>query len=139
MQTTAPSGRIATARTVAGSRRLDLRRMATVGLFLLPATAVYSLFVLFPLVQAGYYGLYRWKGLGPLQDYVGLGNFDRVLQDDVFRSALQHNLVITVLSLTVQLPLRSGSPYWFGAISPDVRSSGPSFFFRTSSPRSSPV
>jgi raffinose/stachyose/melibiose transport system permease protein len=108
MQTTAPSGRIVTARAVAGSRRLDVRRAATVGLFLLPATAVYSLFVLFPLIQAGYYGLYRWKGLGPLQDYVGLNNFERVLQDDVFRSALQHNLVITVLSLTVQLPLAIG-------------------------------
>jgi raffinose/stachyose/melibiose transport system permease protein len=71
----------------------------------LPATVVYSLFVLFPLFQAGYYGLYRWKGLGPLTNYVGLDNFDRVIHDEVFRAALQHNLVILVLSITVQLPL----------------------------------
>jgi raffinose/stachyose/melibiose transport system permease protein len=79
-----------------------------VAAFLLPAASVYSLFVIFPLVQAGYYGLYRWKGLGPLQDYVGLGNFRRILEDDVFQRALQHNLVILALSITIQLPLSLG-------------------------------
>src|SRR5215217_3458349 len=105
MQTIAPSSRVATRPAVADRRPLDLRRAATVALFLLPATLVYSLFVLFPLFQAGYYGLYRWKGLGPLTNYVGLDNFDRVIHDEVFRAALQHNLTILVLSITVQLPL----------------------------------
>jgi raffinose/stachyose/melibiose transport system permease protein len=108
MQTIAPSGRVAAAHAIAGGRRLDLRMAVTIAAFLLPAAAVYSLFVLFPLVQAGYYGLYRWKGLGPLQDYVGLDNFQRVIHDEVFRRALEHNLVILVLSITVQLPLAIG-------------------------------
>jgi raffinose/stachyose/melibiose transport system permease protein len=43
--------------------------------------------------------------LGPLTNYVGLQNFDKVIHDEVFRGALQHNLVILALSLTVQLPL----------------------------------
>src|SRR5262245_30372691 len=108
MQTIAPSGRVAAARAVAGRRRLNLRLAVTVTAFLLPAAAVYSLFVLFPLVQAGYYGLYRWKGLGPLQDYVGLDNFQQVIHDEIFRRALAHNLVILVLSITVQLPVAIG-------------------------------
>jgi len=108
MQTIVPGSRVAAAPVVATKRRVDLRRALTVALFLLPAASVYSLFVLFPLIQAGYYGLYRWKGLGPLQDYVGLANFERVLRDEVFQRALQHNLVILALSLTIQLPIALG-------------------------------
>src|SRR6476620_5729126 len=100
MQSIAPGGRVATAQAVAGWRRLNLRKTSTVAAFLLPAAAVYSLFVIFPLLQAGYYALYRWKGLGPLQDYVGLDNFDRVIHDEVFRRALTHNLAILGLSIT---------------------------------------
>jgi raffinose/stachyose/melibiose transport system permease protein len=108
MQSIAPSGRIATTRPIAGTRRLDFGKVVAIGAFLLPATVVYSLFVLFPLAQAGYYGLYKWKGLGPLTNYVGLDNFDRVVHDVVFRRALEHNLVILALSITVQLPLALG-------------------------------
>jgi raffinose/stachyose/melibiose transport system permease protein len=93
---------------LAGRHRRDYRRAATALVFLLPAAAVYALFVIFPLVQASYYGLFKWNGLGPLDDYVGLDNFSRVLRDDVFRQALRHNLVILGLSLTIQLPLALG-------------------------------
>src|SRR5215212_6175020 len=108
MQTFAPGSRVATARAAAARQRLSFRRVTTIAAFLLPAASVYSLFVLFPLIQAGYYGLYRWTGLGPLQDYVGLANFERVLRDEVFQRALQHNLVILALSLTIQLPIALG-------------------------------
>lgn len=107
MQTVVPSSRVATAQAVR-VRRLNFRRAITLALFLLPAGAVYSLFVLFPLAQAGYYGLYKWKGLGPLQDYVGLDNFDRVIHDEIFRRALTHNFVILLLSVTIQLPIALG-------------------------------
>src|SRR5215204_6227509 len=102
MQSIATESRRALAPMKTRRRKLDAGRLLTVVIFLLPTAAVYSLFVLFPLVQAGYYGLYRWKGLGPLTDYVGLDNFDRVIHDEVFRAALQHNLTILVLSITVQ-------------------------------------
>jgi raffinose/stachyose/melibiose transport system permease protein len=105
MQTLAPPGQVATARTVAGARGLNLRRVLTVTCFVLPAGIVYSLFVLYPLVQAAYFGLFKWKGLGPLTDYVGLDNFRRILDDDVFRQALSHNLIILALSISLQLPL----------------------------------
>jgi raffinose/stachyose/melibiose transport system permease protein len=105
MQSLAPRSQVATARTVAGARGLNLRRILTVTLFVLPAGLVYSLFVLYPLVQAAYYGLYKWKGLGPLTGYVGLDNFRKILHDDVFRQALSHNLILLALSIMVQLPL----------------------------------
>src|SRR5262249_36409049 len=87
------------------TRRQGYNRTATIIMFLLPAALVYSLFVIFPLVEASYYGLYKWNGLGPLTNYVGIDNFHRVIHDQVFRRALIHNFVILGLSITIQLPL----------------------------------
>src|SRR3954467_11984749 len=108
MQTVSTERAPSIAQPVSGRRGTDWQRWLTIGAFLLPAAVVYSLFVLFPLIQAGYYGLYKWNGLGPLEDYVGLDNFRRVLNDEIFRKAFQHNLIILALSLTIQLPLALG-------------------------------
>jgi raffinose/stachyose/melibiose transport system permease protein len=86
-------------------RRDRTRHLVMVTLMLLPALAVYVLFVLYPMVRAIWYSLYDWNGLGPLEDYVGLGNFERILNDNVFRMALRHNVTIIVLSLVIQLPV----------------------------------
>ena len=44
-------------------------------LFLLPALALYLVFVLLPIVQAAYYSLFKWNGLQPLTDFIGLNNY----------------------------------------------------------------
>jgi raffinose/stachyose/melibiose transport system permease protein len=108
MQSFATEKRIALPATAMAGRKLNSGRLLTIVIFLFPTAAVYSLFVIYPLLQAGYYGLYRWKGLGPLTDYVGLDNFQRVYHDEIFRRALEHNLVILALSITIQLPLALG-------------------------------
>ena len=77
---------------------------STIIVFLLPALALYSLFVLYPIVQSVRFSLYRWNGFGPLSDFVGLDNFRTVFRDTRFRDALTHNGLIVVLSLVVQLP-----------------------------------
>jgi raffinose/stachyose/melibiose transport system permease protein len=76
--------------------------------FLLPATALYIGLVLWPIAQAVYHSFFRWNGLGPLQNFIGLGNYTRALSDRVFISALGHNIQIVVLSLVIQLPLALG-------------------------------
>ncbi len=89
-------------------RRRQLSRALTITGFLLPAGLVYCWLVLLPVAQAAYYSLFRWNGLGPLQNMVGLGNYARILRDSVFLGALGHNLLIILLSLAVQLPLALG-------------------------------
>jgi len=76
----------------------------TVILFLLPGLALYLLFVLFPVVQAAHYSLFSWNGLQPLTDYVGIDNYTRALNSDVFVGSVLHNLLLIVLSLVVQIP-----------------------------------
>ncbi|MCB7136150.1 carbohydrate ABC transporter permease [Cellulosimicrobium marinum] len=97
---TAPSGRRGV--SPAWRKRLEIL------FFVTPALALFAVFVVVPIVQAGRYSLYDWNGLGPMDDFVGFQNYVRALGDDVFTSAVQHNLTIVVLSIVVQLPLGLG-------------------------------
>ena len=85
-----------------------LRQTLTIAAFVVPALLIYVLFVLYPIVQAAFYSLYEWKGLGPLQHFVGLENYRRLLSDGVFQLAVRHNLTIAILSLAIQLPFALG-------------------------------
>jgi raffinose/stachyose/melibiose transport system permease protein len=102
---------VTTVATAVGTRSRtgrNLRTWGVAGLFMLPALALYALFVLFPIIQAARYSLYSWNGLEPLTDFVGLANFERALSDPVFLGAVGHNALIVVLSLVVQIPFAIG-------------------------------
>jgi len=90
-----------------GRRRLssNARKRAEIAFFTAPALALLTLFVVVPVVQAVRYSTYKWNGLGPMDDFVGFDNYTQALTDDVFTSAVMHNLVIIVLSILIQLPL----------------------------------
>ncbi len=91
-----------------GSCLAALEKWGTILLFTMPAVVMYIFFVLIPIVQAVRYSLYEWNGLGPLEDFVGLRNFARILHDPVFRMAIWNNFRIAFLSLTIQIPLALG-------------------------------
>ena len=69
---------------------------------------LYAVFVLVPIVQAAHFSLYKWNGLRPLTDFVGLANFQRALADPIFQMAATHNAIIVVLSLAIQIPFALG-------------------------------
>lgn len=97
--------------TAVGSRSRtgrNLRAWGVAGLFLLPALALYALFVLFPIVQAARFSLFDWNGLEALDKFIGLANFERALADPVFLGAVSHNAFIVILSLAVQIPFALG-------------------------------
>jgi raffinose/stachyose/melibiose transport system permease protein len=64
-----------------------------------------AVFVVWPVVSAVRMSIYRWKGFGPMDDFIGLDNYRLVLTDDVFRHAVLHNFIIVGLSVLIQLPL----------------------------------
>jgi raffinose/stachyose/melibiose transport system permease protein len=80
----------------------------TIGLFLLPALVLYVVFVIFPIIQAAHFSLYKWNGLGPLDDFIGLKNYQVALASDVFWQAVSNNMLIIVLSLLLQIPFSLG-------------------------------
>ncbi len=69
-----------------------------------PALVIFVAFVIFPVVMAAYYGFFRWNGIGPATDFVGLENYRLILTDTRFQEALSHNGFIVVLSLIMQGP-----------------------------------
>jgi raffinose/stachyose/melibiose transport system permease protein len=77
-------------------------------LFLLPSTLIFLVFVIYPIFQSIYYSFFNWKGFGPAVDFIALDNYKRILTDRVFITAVRNNLMIVVLSLTLQLPLSLG-------------------------------
>ena len=80
----------------------------TISIFLLPALALYLVFVITPILQAARFSLYKWNGLGPLEDFIGLKNYQVALASDVFWQAVGNNMLVIVLSLLIQIPFSLG-------------------------------
>ncbi len=74
-------------------------------LFLLPALILFILFVIYPIFRSIYYSMFDWKGFGPAVDFIGLGNYKKILVDEVFLKSIKNVLLIIALSLGLQLPL----------------------------------
>jgi len=65
--------------------------------FLSPAILLYGGFVVYPLIQAFQLSLYRWRGVSQNRKFVGAENYQKLIHDDVFWKALQHNLWLLVV------------------------------------------
>ena len=81
------------------------RTRLEIAFFVGPALALFALFVVVPVVQAVRYSVFRWNGLGPIDDFVGLENYANALRNEIFTDAVMHNFTIVALSVVVQLPL----------------------------------
>jgi len=65
--------------------------------FLVVPVALYTIFVVWAYIQAFYLSVYEWSGLGPLENFVGLGNFRKLWDDNLFWQSLRHNLFLLIL------------------------------------------
>ncbi|MFD8154698.1 carbohydrate ABC transporter permease [Streptomyces sp. NPDC059720] len=75
-----------------------------VGFLALPL-ALYALFVVWPFIQSIYYSFTDWTGLSPEFRMVGLDNYSRMLDDDIFWKSLQHSLLFALLLPVVTIGL----------------------------------
>lgn len=97
---------------LATARPTRRRRNWAPYLWVLPAVLIYAIFKLTPMVAGLYLALLQWDGIEPAK-FVGLQNFQRMLEDEVIGLALLNNVkyalgtVIgkTVLSLFLALLL----------------------------------
>jgi raffinose/stachyose/melibiose transport system permease protein len=86
-------------------RQRQIGKFVTITLFLLPSAVLFFTFVILPIIQEAQYSLYDWSGLGDLDTFIGLKNFQTLLADPVFIQSVVHNIIIIVLSLAIQIPL----------------------------------
>jgi N-acetylglucosamine transport system permease protein len=75
--------------------------------FLFPALLLYSVFVLYPYVQAFYLSLTSWSGTSATKPFVGLANYKDLLTDGRFLSALGNNgqflIALPLFTLSIAL------------------------------------
>lgn len=96
-------------RSAVRRRRVSLRtRVAPVVLMLVPALALFTIFVILPMGESGFYSLFKWNGYGSPEAFVGLKNFELLLRNRTFWSALANTGLIIAVSLVLQLPLALG-------------------------------
>ncbi len=95
-----PSGRLAVSHRLS---RHVLQRYLVAYLFILPVLLLYVVFVLRPTVQTFWLAFYEWNGIAAHREWVGLGNFQRLLGDPIFWQALQHSLIWTAVVVAFNL------------------------------------
>lgn len=83
-------------------------RFAVIVLFLPPALLLFTLFVMLPVIEAGWYSLFNWNGYGRPTQWVGMANYVSALQTRPFLLALRNNGLVILVSLVVQIPLALG-------------------------------
>jgi raffinose/stachyose/melibiose transport system permease protein len=70
-------------------------------IFLVPITIFYFFTVLLPIFLAFYYSFFNWTGA--TRTFIGLENYQALLQDDVFWRAFGNNLYLVVFSVVFQI------------------------------------
>jgi ABC-type sugar transport system permease subunit len=83
------------ARVVRLGKRIRKNLIAYV--FLAPAFILMAVFLAYPLVESMLLSLYQWNGISP-REYVGLRNFQDLLEDEVFFLALRNNVIFSVFT-----------------------------------------
>ncbi|GAA1874482.1 carbohydrate ABC transporter permease [Asanoa iriomotensis] len=85
-------------------RSVSRRTRLIAWLFMVPLIVVNVTVILWPGAQSVYYSFTDWSGIGT-GNWIGFGNYTRMLHDEEFISALKHNLVWTVVSLIAPMLL----------------------------------
>lgn len=80
-------------------------RRLFVATFLLPALALYGVFVVSPYLQSFQIAGTDWRGLSPEYEFVGLENFRTLIGDSYVRNALKNNAILLVLLPVVTIVL----------------------------------
>lgn len=76
--------------------------------FLLPALAVYAVYLIYPIVQSGVLSFSSWAGPGRPKTTVGFGNYAELIHDPIFWLSLRNTGALLLVSVFLQLPVGLG-------------------------------
>jgi N-acetylglucosamine transport system permease protein len=86
-------------------RNLTFDKISFFVVFLIVPVAGYLAFVVSPFVQAAYFSMTNWTGFSPDMTFVGLGNYAKLLDDDVFLKAVGNSVVLALVLPTATLTI----------------------------------
>lgn len=64
-----------------------------------------AVYIIYPILETFRISLYEWNGIAAARTYIGLGNWQKLLQDYRFWSSFLNNIKIMVLSILIQIPM----------------------------------
>lgn len=67
--------------------------------------AFHAIFILYPVMQTVILSLYKWDGVNPVKEFVGLGNYLDVFTSRVFWISLLHNVIWTIWHIVIPASL----------------------------------
>ncbi|WP_330619796.1 carbohydrate ABC transporter permease [Pseudobutyrivibrio sp.] len=73
--------------------------------FLFPALLLIGIFIVYPVIDTFVISGYKWNGISADKVFVGLENWKTLLHDEMFWKSFQHNLIVMVFSIVLQIPL----------------------------------
>jgi len=74
----------------------EISRARSAYLFVAPFFVFFAVFSLYPVLFSLYLSLTEWKGLGPIT-FIGLGNYQRLLNDTVFGQSMLNGVLLFLL------------------------------------------
>jgi multiple sugar transport system permease protein len=118
-----------------GARTSRPRRRGVRGwqawLFAGPSLAIILVFIVFPIAQSLWFSLHDWRIGADVQEWLGLGNYERLFTDDLFWNALRVTGIFAVLSVVLQLVLGFGAASALQSEGLLTRAARSIFFFPT--------
>ena len=74
-------------------------------LFLAPVIILLIIFIFYPIIDTFITSGYKWNGISTEKKFIGLLNWITLIKDVSFWIAFKNNLIIMVLSISVQIPI----------------------------------
>ncbi|MCR5716421.1 MAG: sugar ABC transporter permease [Lachnospiraceae bacterium] len=74
-------------------------------IFLAPALLLIAIFIVYPVIDTFAISGYKWNGISSDRIYIGLENWNTLLHDEMFWKSFQHNLIVMVCSIVLQIPI----------------------------------
>ncbi|MFS0673817.1 carbohydrate ABC transporter permease [Ornithinibacillus sp. 179-J 7C1 HS] len=68
-----------------------------IAFYVLPALLLITILIFIPLILTGYYGLFKWDGIGEM-NFIGLQNYINALQDIKFWDSAWHSFLLAIFS-----------------------------------------
>ncbi|MFK3960744.1 carbohydrate ABC transporter permease [Pseudalkalibacillus hwajinpoensis] len=104
METAEVARRSETTRVAHGTKKRNMRKAVTIGLFTAPALIIYLVYVIYPILSTLGYSFYSWDGTND-KTFIGLDNYIQLFNDAVFWTSLTNNAWVVLTSVFVQIPL----------------------------------
>ena len=95
-------------RVSARLQRRAARDAATAALFLAPFLILYVLLKLWPIVYGFWISLHQWETIGTGARFIGLQNYERIIQDRLFWQAVSQTVLFTAIATPALIVLGLG-------------------------------